>query len=184
MSTGKPGPVFFLTGTPGSGKSSVARALLQRFPFGLHISVDDLRERVVSGIAHPVPTWTEETSRQFRLARRAAAWEARLYATHGFAVTIDDVIGRDEVSKLKKEFLRGLLVHKVLLRPSLETTLQRNATRTGKDFDTSVLDSTIRHLYESTDPDEFAVAGWLVLDSGGMSLEETVEVILRHIANL
>jgi predicted kinase len=85
-------PIFMITGTPGSGKTSVAVALMRRFPFGLHIPVDDLRELVVSGIAHPVPVWTAETERQFRLARRSAAQSARLYAAAGFAVALDEVI--------------------------------------------------------------------------------------------
>ena len=66
-------PLFLITGAPGVGKSVTAAALMRRFPFGLHIPVDDLREWVVSGIAQPVPEFTEETARQFRLARSAAA---------------------------------------------------------------------------------------------------------------
>lgn len=85
-------PLFLITGVPGSGKSSVAKALMQRFPFGIHLPVDDLRERVVSGIAHPVPHWTTETSRQFLLARKAAIATARLYADEDFAVALDDVV--------------------------------------------------------------------------------------------
>ncbi len=46
--------IFLISGTPGSGKSSVARALMQRFKQGVHLPVDDLRKMVVSGIAHPV----------------------------------------------------------------------------------------------------------------------------------
>src|SRR5436309_1207155 len=79
-----PPPIFLISGPPGAGKTSVAKALLQHFEFGLHIPVDDLREWVVSGIAHPVPLWTEETTHQFRLARQAAAQTARLYAQAGF----------------------------------------------------------------------------------------------------
>ncbi len=85
-------PLFLITGTPGSGKSTAARSLMQRFPFGLHIPVDDLREWVVAGIAHPVPEFTEETARQFQLARTAAAGIVALYAGAGFAVALDDVI--------------------------------------------------------------------------------------------
>lgn len=156
----------------------MATELMRRFPFGLHIPVDDLREMVVSGIAHPVPEWSPETSRQFHLARTAAAQQARLYATHGFAVVIDDVIGPSEVAELETEFLESLEIYKLLLRPRLEIVLKRNATRRGKDFDTVVLDLAIRRLYESTDPKEYQGMGWLVLDTSGMSLEETVERVL------
>jgi broad-specificity NMP kinase len=34
------GRIFFVTGVPGCGKTMVSRALLDRFPKGVHISVD------------------------------------------------------------------------------------------------------------------------------------------------
>lgn len=139
---------------------------MRRFPFGLHIPVNDLREMVVSGIAHPMPEWSPETSRQFRLARTAAAQQARLYATQEFAVAIDDVIGPSEVAVLETEFLESLEVYKLLLRPRLEIVLKHNTARTGKDFDTAALELAIHRLYESTDPEEYQGAGWLVLEAG------------------
>ena len=51
-------PIFLISGTPASGKSSVSLALMRRFARGVHLAVDDLREMVISGIAHPVPEWT------------------------------------------------------------------------------------------------------------------------------
>src|SRR5215204_6054731 len=119
-------PIFILSGTPGSGKSSVSTALMQRFPRGIHIPVDDLREWVVSGIAHPVPVWTEETGRQFRLARQAALEIARIYAGARFAVVIDDIIFPDEAARGVVEALSGYDVHKVVLHPDLDTALRRN----------------------------------------------------------
>src|SRR5947209_3291908 len=32
-------PIFLITGAPGTGKTSVATALMRRFPYGLHIPV-------------------------------------------------------------------------------------------------------------------------------------------------
>ena len=114
-------PIFLLTGTPGSGKSSVARALLQRFEFGLHLPVDDLREFVVSGIAHPVPTLTQETGRQFRLARMGTAMTAKLYAANHFAVVIDDVISSEDVSGLFEVAFVEFEFRKIMLAPRLES---------------------------------------------------------------
>ena len=52
-------PLFLITGAPGARQSVTAAALMRRFPFGLHIPVDDLREWVVSGISHPLPEFTD-----------------------------------------------------------------------------------------------------------------------------
>jgi len=173
-------PVFLVTGVPGSGKSSVARALVARFRFGFHVPVDDLREWVVAGIAHPVPIWTGETGRQFGLARRAAAGVARLYAESGFAVAVDDVLSPEDAAAAFDAPLAGLAVHRVALIPPVAVALARNAARTFKDFDPSLLEETIRRLHRSTDPAAYRAAGWVVLDSGGQSVEETVDAVLAR----
>lgn len=174
-------PIFIISGVPGAGKTSVASLLMQRFPLGLHIPVDDLREWVVSGIAQPVPTWTDETSRQFRFARQAAAEIARIYAGGGFSVAIDDVILPYEAMAIYGVPLSDYTVHKVLLRPDLDVALARNAERTNKTFDTSVLADAIRRIHESTSTQVFSRAGWIIIDSSPLSLDETVEEILTHI---
>ncbi len=174
--------IFLLTGMPGSGKSSVARGLVRRYARGVHVPVDDVREWVVAGIAHPVPIWTEETSRQFTLARRVAAFTVRTYADAGFAVAIDDVISPDEAHTAFIAPLAGHDVFKVLLRPRLEVALARSAGRTTKAFDAHLLDTTIRDLYGAMDPAAFAAAGWQVLDTSDLSVEETVTAILESTA--
>lgn len=173
-------PIFLLTGTPGSGKSSVAKALLRRYSFGIHILVDDLREWVVSGIAHPVPVWTDETGRQFRLARQAAVATAARYAAAGFAVAIDDVIFLAEAHLLVRDALPDYTVHCVLLQPTLEVALERNAQRSNKAFDTAMLEATICDLHPRFDPAHYAAEGWIVIDSSTLSLDATVDAILRQ----
>lgn len=173
-------PVFLITGAPGSGKTATAAALMRRFRFGLHIPVDDLREWVISGIAHPVPEFTAETARQFRLARAAAAQVAATYADAGFAVAIDDVIHEPDAKKLVAS-LSPRPVHKVLLQPSLEVALARNASRTNKDFDTSALRETIRDVRRSLGEQNRAAKGWLIIDHGAISLDETVDAIWRAV---
>jgi chloramphenicol 3-O-phosphotransferase len=171
-------PIFLITGAPGAGKTSVSAALMQRFPRGLHIPVDDLRLWVVSGIAHPIPEWTDETTRQFRLARRAAAQMARLYAEAGFAVAVDDVHFPQEADAVFVKAREGHAVHRVLLRPSVEIALSRNALRTNKSFDTSTLSDEIGNLHRNMSVSMYERWGWVVIDTSEMSLEETAEEIL------
>lgn len=176
----KPPPIFILTGTPGSGKTSVSKALLKQYKFGIHIPVDDLREWVVSGIAHPVPVWTEETGRQFQVAREAAAQVAKRYAEAAFSVAIDDVISPPEVEEIFDYALPSEQLYKVLLRPSLEITLHRNKSRTNKEFDTEVLHDVICKLYQNQRPSDYLERNWLVLDSSDEDVSMTVSRIMRH----
>jgi chloramphenicol 3-O-phosphotransferase len=176
-----PGPVFLISGVPGAGKSSVSEALVKRFPFGLHIPVDDLRGWVASGIAHPIPEWTDETTRQFRLARRAACETARIYSEAGFAVGVDDVLFPFDAENMFAKPLAGLPLHKVLLRPSMEEALLRNATRTNKTFDTSVLAGEVRSLHESMGKCSYERWGWTIIDTTHLTPKETVDEILRRV---
>jgi predicted kinase len=173
-------PIFLITGTPGAGKTSVSIALMKRFPFGLHIPVDDLREWVVSGLADPVPVWTAETTRQFRIARQAALAMARLYLEAGFAVVIDDVIFPAEAQEMFVVPLPDYTIHKVLLKPSVATAQSRNATRTNKTYDTSSLVELIGMVHKMMPPSVYARAGWTIINSTRLTLDETVDAILSR----
>ena len=174
-------PLFLITGAPGAGKSVTAAALMRRFPFGLHIPVDDLREWVVSGISHPLPEFTEETGRQFCLARTAAAQVAALYADAGFAVAIDDVIHEPDVRACLTDALAPREVHKILLQPSLEVALARNADRTNKGFDTAVLADAIRGNHRSLNEQNRSDLGWTIIDNSELNVEETVDASLESV---
>ena len=175
---GEKGTIYLITGVPGVGKSSVGRALMRKFEFGFYLPIDDLREWVVSGMAHPVPVWTEETGRQFGIARRAAVEMARIYASEGFAVAIDDVMLPGQGEEVFASKLEGFEVRKVFLWAELEVNQARNRDRTGKNFDTAELVWLIDGLHGWMMPKEYAEAGWLVVDSTKLGLEETVEVVV------
>jgi hypothetical protein len=136
---------------------------------------------VVSGIAHPVPVWSTEAERQFRLARQSAAQTARLYADAGFAVAIDDVISIDDARALLIEPLSCYTVHALLIHPSLDIALERNARRTNKQFDTAILAGPIVNLHGSIDPLTYAAAGWIVVDNSALSLDETIDRIFDEL---
>jgi chloramphenicol 3-O-phosphotransferase len=171
------GPIFLISGVPGAGKSTVARRLMERFPRGIHISVDSIRAAAVSGYADPTQPWTEETHRQFELAREVAAYWAGRYADAGFAVAIEDVINPEEGAEMVAA-LSPRPVRRILLLPSGDTLLHRNATRTNKSFDTSVLVETIERLHEEFKGHDWL--DWIVLQTDAETPEETVHRMLSR----
>lgn len=173
------GTVWIITGGPGAGKSSVSRALLQRFEFGLHLAIDDLNDLVVSGRAYPSLEHPPEAARQFALAHTAAAHHARLYTEAGFEVAIDDVLWPTSIHALLAD-LKGSTVRVVLLAPGLETALARNAARTNKTYDTATLVPLMEAIHPSIRPEEYRAHGWTVLDTSGLTLEETVDALLAE----
>jgi chloramphenicol 3-O-phosphotransferase len=172
------GMIFLISGMPAVGKSSVAHALLQRFERGVHLPVDDLRAMVVSGMVHPVPTWTDAAAAQFALARANAVQMALRYSAAGYAVAIDDVLLSYDFDADYAPHFQGQQPQRVLLLPRLEVALQRNASRTNKDFHPDTLVGVITHLHAQYS--SMNACGWQVLDSSDMTVEETVDAILAH----
>ena len=173
-------PVFLVTGTPGAGKSSVARALAGRFSLGMHVDLDSLRLMVVGGFAFPGFTWEPDVDLQFRLARGTAVHMVRTYAPEGFTIVVDDMLGPrgDDPPGLHEytELCRDGGVHQVFLKPGLDVTLARAAARGGELL--PWLGEVIPPLYRSME--SHLTTGWTVVDSSALTVEETVDEILAR----
>ncbi len=169
-------PIFLIMGTPASGKSSVAKALMQRFEQGVHIPVDNLRQMVVSGLSDMGFEVPPATLEQLRLARETASSMARIYSDNEFTVAIDDFWYSDKPDEVYAQKI-GQRITRVLLLPNLEMTVQRLYSRNSDEGSfKQILEQAIRQLH--TEIEAHPKTNWLVIDSSDLSIEETVDKIL------
>jgi tRNA uridine 5-carbamoylmethylation protein Kti12 len=121
--------ILILTGPPASGKSTVARALAERYDRVAHIEVDTLRHFVTP--PGYVPPGRPGFERQQALATRNAACLARNFLDERFAVIIDDVVVDEADVTAYLDALKpgAFSVHFVRLLPRLDVCLKRNQER-------------------------------------------------------
>ncbi len=114
------GMVIWITGLPGSGKSTVADAVKQRHSDFLILRMDDLRK-----IVTPKPSY-DEAERE--LVYRSLIYTAKMLSQLGHDVIIDATGNM----RLWRELARQLLplFVEVYLKCSLETCSQREEQRT------------------------------------------------------
>jgi gluconate kinase len=170
--------IVFITGAAGSGKSTIGRRVAEHFPRSLYLPVDHLREMMVNGIALPDGRgWTDEAIQQFQWARSTAIYMAQLYASQGVAVVIDDVCVPAMFVDHYAPLFENPAVHRVLLLPTAAALGERLKQR-GGPYDHILVDF-IPEVYR--DLERMPKAGWSVLDSGGWTIEQTVQEVLSRV---
>lgn len=129
--------VVAITGAPGSGKTTVAGAICEQVPRAAHVQVDFFRKLVRAGYASP-HHWDDEVTRQYDLARRAAAATASIYCDAGFLVVLDDIVLPGQLASWRA-LLGARLAGLAVLTPDLGTALVRNRERPVWTVDEQVL---------------------------------------------
>jgi adenylate kinase family enzyme len=161
----------------GSGKSTVGRLVAEHFPKCLFIQVDELRHKIVKGYATPDGEFTEEIIQQFQMARSTAIYMAHLYANQGVDVVIDDVCIPPNFVEQYAALFEIPEVHRVLLYPKAPVVIERLKQRDGL-WD-HVLINSVPKIYSYLD--SMPKDGWIVLDSSGWTIKQTVNEVLSNI---
>ena len=166
--------ICLITGPAGSGKSSVSKALANKFERSAVIEVDTLRHMIKGGYLKPWPH-NEEVDLQLSMSAKNACDMATNLLEEGFNVFIDDVVGRKLLEQYSN-FFKDKNFKTFLLMPSLESLLKRFDDR-GDDKE--LRERTIElHKSFSEKQDKLNCH---IINSSDQTLEETVDEIYKAI---
>jgi cytidylate kinase len=160
-----------LTGPPGAGKSTIARLVADRLPLSVHLVADVFWHHLRSGYVLP---WLPEAHRQNQVTMEAVAAAAGEFASGGYDVVVDGVIGPWLLDPFLRRADEGLGLTYVVLRPDETTTVARAVARGAADL---VEEGPVRHMYA-----QFSGLGdyeRYVLDTTELSTQESVDRVLN-----
>lgn len=165
--------VWLVNGIPGAGKSTIARALAQRFSRGVHLEGDALQALIVAGAVGPGEQPADEEARQIHLNVRNQCLLARSFAEAGFVPVLDYVVVNRARLQEYRTHLNGLQLRFVTLAPGVATALARDQARPEK---------TVAHLWAHLDEQMRTELGGvgLWIDNAPLTVDETVHQILQN----
>ena len=165
-------PITLISGSPGAGKTTLARRLADERERGVHIVTDKFFGYVRRVIDPSTAAAREQNETVVRAYMRAAV----AFAEGGYEVFLDGVIGPwmlDTVNEAAGE----VPLNYVVLRADLESVVGRAAERTMQEAAT---EDVVRHMHaQFADLDEYEGH---VIETTGLRVEDVVTEYRRRAA--
>ena len=164
------GKIVLIGGPAGAGKSTLAVAWCATRERAVHLELDDVRNRIVSGLADP-QGGEPAAGEQYALCVEACVREAATFASAGYDVAIDDVLEPAAFEAHWRPALSGIPNTLLILMPELEEVLDRARNREKR-----VREDIIRAQYEASK----AWPAGVTMDTTGVSVGEALGFALRE----
>jgi chloramphenicol 3-O-phosphotransferase len=163
----RPEEILILTGTPGSGKTTAANKI-SNMPGSpkVHLHSDEFWHFIKAG---SIPPWQPEAHGQNATAIDVLAGAAARYATGGYFVLVDSIIGPWFLDPFRN---LGVALHYIVLRPDLEEAIKRGRERGGDTLSHPIPISALHQQFGNLG----ALEGHS-LSVAGLSVDETCDMI-------
>jgi predicted kinase len=161
--------ITIVSGSPGCGRTTLARALAAREERGLHLRSDVFYEFP----AHPIDPATPAAQAQNASMMKALGRAAGAFAEDGYAVFLDGIFGPWFLPALVRELPAGVPLDYVVLQVRLDLALARVRERQGAGVSPAVA-----HMHRA-----FAALGELsrcVLDTSDLAPEAVLAEVLAR----
>jgi len=171
------GLVAWLTGLPGSGKTTIAGRVAER------LRAEGYRVELIDG------DWARKTvsvgsgfTREERMNHlRRIAWITRLLARNGVVVLASFVSPYRDARRMVREIVEEEAPFlEIYVKASLETVIRRDP----KGLYKKALAGEIKHMTGIDDPYEPPENPWLVIDTDKASVEESVDLLYSRLKTI
>lgn len=173
----KKGRIIIITGTPGTGKTTIAHMIAVKSSFlkSVHLHTDDFYHYLCKGA---IPPYLPGSEKQNLVVIESFLEAAKCFASGGYDVIVDGIVGPWFLEPWLKATM-DYEIHYIVLRATKDETLKRAMERTklNKKANIELVEAMWNQFSALGDYEPY------VIDTTKYSIEETVLIVMEKIRN-